>query len=178
MSKQRTPQLIGLAGGRGAGKDTVAGLLVTHHGFHQHAFADALRDFLYATDEAWALSLDIHGYDYSKRQVGGFRKRIDQVGQAARDWISTDVWVDALAGRVRHSFHTGHSVVVSDVRYQNEADVIRDMGGIVLGIDRPHHNPADEQEAWDVFLNADDYLMNHEGIDSLADQLAKYVSDV
>jgi hypothetical protein len=36
--------LIGLAGYAGAGKDTVADLLVAHRGFRKLAFADALRD--------------------------------------------------------------------------------------------------------------------------------------
>lgn len=37
------PNIIGLSGPAGCGKDTVADLLVTHAGFHKISFADALR---------------------------------------------------------------------------------------------------------------------------------------
>lgn len=176
VSNQRTPQLIGLAGGPGAGKDTAAGLLVTRYGFHQHAFADALRDFVYATDDAWRLAFDLHGYEQAKWEVEGFRDRLIEVGEAARQWIDPEIWVEALAGRIRHSFHYGYSVVVSDVRYSNESDVIRDIGGIVIAVDRPGHLPESDNAEF-VFANADEYVMNHGSIAELWESLDALISD-
>lgn len=171
MSKHRTPQLIGLAGGPGAGKDTVAGLLVSHYGFHQHAFADSLRDFVYATDDAWRMAFDLHGYEVAKWEVEGFRQRLVDVGEAARDWISPDVWLNAGITRAVNDLSAGTSVVISDVRYPNEADAIRSFkGGFVIGIDRPGHGPESDH-AREVLFNADEYLFNDGSVAHLWNQL-------
>ena len=170
VSKQRTPQLIGLAGGPGAGKDTAAGLLVTHYGFQQHSFADPLRDFVYATDPGWALAFDTHGYEYAKWNVEGFRQRLVDVGEAARHYISPSVWLNACLNRCVPVLADGKSVVISDVRYPNEADAIRFEGGIVVAVDRPGH-PPESPEAWDVLFNADEYLFNDGSVGDLWGQL-------
>jgi hypothetical protein len=170
VSKQRTPQLIGLAGGPGAGKDTAAGLLVTHYGFHQHAFADSLRDFVYATDPGWRMAFDLHGYEVAKWEVEGFRQRLVDVGEAARTWINPKVWIDALEHRVDKSLLDGHSVVISDVRYPNEAQEIKDWGGLIVAIDRQGVVPETDH-AREVFFNADEYLMNHGSTGYLLSQI-------
>ncbi len=42
-NRKGNPVIVGLYGNRGVGKDTVADILVRHHGFTKVAFADALR---------------------------------------------------------------------------------------------------------------------------------------
>lgn len=158
MSKQ--PALIGLSGGPGAGKDTAAGLLALHHGFIPTAFADSLRDFLYVTDPGWHMACDLYGYDAAKEVVAGFRDRMVEVGKAARDNINPRVWIDAAEAKIVGIHDGGHPAVVSDVRYHNEAAMIREHGGVIVGVDRPDHSP-ETQESSSVFLCADEYVMNH-----------------
>lgn len=175
MSKQ--PALIGLCGGPGAGKDTAAGLLALHHGFHPVAFADALRDFLYVTDPGWAMALDAYGYDAAKEIVTGFRARMVEVGNAAREHVSPHVWTSAADEKITDLLNDGTSVVVSDVRYHNEAGLIRDIGGVVVGVDRPGH-PPEMKEASSVFLSADEYVMNHGSVQDLWAELEALVDFV
>lgn len=176
MSKQATPNLIGLAGGPGAGKTTAADLLAMHHDFLSYAFADALRDFTYATDPAWRMAFDLVGYDEAKAKVEGFRERLIENGEAARNYISPNVWVDALEERIVPLINDGYSVVISDVRYPNEADLVRDWGGIVVGIDRP--GTKLEGHAFPVMMSADEYILNDGTLVDLWDQLDSIVENL
>lgn len=167
-----------MVGGPGAGKDTAAGLLSMHHNFMPHAFADALRDFVYAIDPGWAMACDTIGYDLAKTRVEGFRGRLVEVGNAARQSIGPDVWIDALDERVGPHLAAECKVVVSDVRYLNEAEFIREYGGAVVGIDRPGHAP-ETPESNEVFLAADEYVCNDGSITALwaeLDALVDYLN--
>jgi hypothetical protein len=116
------------------------------------------------------MAFDLHGYERAKWEVEGFRQRLVDVGEAARDYIGPAVWVNALLNRVVPRLADGTSVVVSDVRYPNEADALRFEGGIVVAVDRPGH-PPETPEAWDVLFNADEYLFNDGSVADLWGQL-------
>lgn len=141
MSKHHP--LIGLVGPAGAGKDTVAKLLITHHEFVQVAFADSLREFVRATNPVWALTEQALGYEHAKRNTIGFRETLIQVGEAARALIHPDVWISAME-RTATSLREAHPVVVSDVRHQNEAAWVRAQGGVMAAVYRPGTEPEDE----------------------------------
>jgi hypothetical protein len=54
-----------------------------------------------------------------------------------RDMIGKDFWVNVWKRHVE-SYHGAVPVVADDVRFQNEADAIRSLGGIVVRIVRPN----------------------------------------
>ncbi len=132
--------LIGLVGRKQSGKDTAARAL-TERGYTRVAFADALKQAAYRTDPyvmvsnaPYRLSLvvDRLGWDTAK-QIPDVRGLLQRMGDAMRKAVSEDVWVDAaLDGAVRHDL-----TVITDVRYPNEYDAIRDTGGIIVKIVRP-----------------------------------------
>lgn len=153
--------LVGLVGPAGAGKDTVAGLLVAHHGFAQVAFADKLRAFVRAIDPAWAIAEKcLGGYEPAKRNVPGFRERLIEIGDAARDHISSEVWVDALEEDVDR-LRTTRSVVISDVRRTNEAEAIWDWRGSLIAVQRPGIKPESRMMA--EVIDAADYVVHNDG---------------
>jgi hypothetical protein len=139
--------LIGLAGFAGAGKSTVAELLVREHGFQERAFADPLKTGLAAffglsreqthgalkeqTDERWGVSPR-----YLLQQLGTELLR-DRLLEAAPDLAPAlgggTLWVASF----RHWYEAkkGANVVVSDVRFQDEVDAIRALGGVVVLVD-------------------------------------------
>lgn len=138
------PQLIGLAGAAGAGKDEVGQALVAK-GWKRRAFADKVRDFLYAMNppvpheegvEAYSLAVevDMFGWDEVKKYPG-VRELLQRCGtEAGRHILGPDVWVSAL---FQDEAGWDAPVVITDVRFPNEAQAIKDRGGLVVEVRRP-----------------------------------------
>ncbi len=135
--------LIGLHSRAHGGKDTVAAHLVEKHGFVQVAFADAVYRGLCAIfgvhDEQILRS---HTYKESSMQwFGGRSPRylLQTLGtEWGRDMVAKDLWIRIAEREIdRHRATNCRGVVVSDVRFDNEADFIRDAGGRIWLIVRP-----------------------------------------
>lgn len=124
-------KLFGVAGPAGAGKDTVGDWLVKHRGFHKHAFASILKAGLAAmgmpepADRA-AKELPIDGFSFSWRDAA--QKLGTEWGRA----LDPDLWVKVARLRFMREMAQGHSIVVTDVRFENEADMIRAAGGTII----------------------------------------------
>lgn len=147
--------VIGLAGYARVGKDTAAAHLVDAHGFVRVGFADPLKDLAYelnptveGTMEGVVVELrsivQHFGWDRGKTLFPEVRDYLVTLGAGARKIIGPEVWTTALRHRVEALGDV--DVVVSDVRYPNEAQLVRDLGGIVWGITRPNVGPANEEE--------------------------------
>lgn len=144
-----TDFLIGLSGYARSGKDEAAQALVAG-GWHQAAFADKLRDFLLALDpvlpsprggQPVRLSRIVNhrGWEYAKTYYPETRILLQRAGtEAGRSILGEDVWVNALF----HDHSTTPALVITDVRFPNEAQAIIDRGGRVLRIERPGCGPA------------------------------------
>lgn len=125
--------IIGLAGYAQSGKDTVAKALVNHHGFVRMAFADSLRDFVYkanpmvdnlAGEPKFVQEyVDTVGWDKAK-QHPQVRRILQTTGLAAREQFGVDFWVSQVLKHVQPT----DKVVITDVRFLNEADSIKACG--------------------------------------------------
>jgi hypothetical protein len=133
--------ILGLAGLARSGKDAAAGHLVAHHGYRRLAFADAIRDACYLLDPMVHVHgrymrlghlVDVVGWDRAKAEPD-VRRLLQRMGtEVGRELWGEDVWVDrALAGVA-----AGDRVVVTDVRFPNEAAAVRALGGLVVRINR------------------------------------------
>lgn len=153
-----TPSLIGLHGFAGSGKDTVADILHDIRGYESFAFADNVREALYTLDpligpQTTVRSLvDDIGWDRAKRhRLYGpeVRRLMQYLGtEVARVMCGPDVWTHALATDLAYVGHLRDGriapdslVVVSDVRFDNEAHWVRDHGGVVWHVQRPGVEP-------------------------------------
>ena len=54
-------------------------------------------------------------------------------------------------------------VVVTDVRYADEAEWIRGSGGLVIGIERPGYGPANDEEADSFSKFSPDIVISNTG---------------
>lgn len=136
--------LVGLNGVAGSGKDTAAEVLA-EFGFVRYAFADKLREVLYAlnpivrTDSFEYRRLDglvdELGWELAKRTCRDVRELLQRMGtEAGRQTIGPDVWVDAL---FEAALSAGHErIVITDCRFPNEAKGITSRGGAVWRIER------------------------------------------
>lgn len=147
--------LIGLCGFATSGKSATADILTEIAGFEQHGFADALREMALAIDPVidhydgqtihYAEYLREHGYKRAKQhpEVRRFLQRLGT--DAVRSVFSANAWVDVLHRQIGPWLHMGKRIVLSDVRFLNEAEyVTRDHGkhGKLWRIERPGVGPA------------------------------------
>jgi hypothetical protein len=131
--------LIGLTGYARTGKDTLASILVEKYGYRRIAFADTIRSFLYEVNPMVGCSpsgylqdlVDLVGWDKAKEEPQ-VRRLLQDLGVAARKLINEDVWItSALADLDPHE-----KVVIADVRFENEAAMIRLLGGQLWRVKR------------------------------------------
>jgi len=151
--------LIGLAGCKDSGKDTAASFLV-EKGYIRMAFADQLKRAVAAlfdikVEEVDELK-DLESLGYAahvKIATAGmqltmtWREFLQRFGtEMCREVFGTDFWVDQWESQFATLAKTAalatlHDVVVSDVRFNNEAERISHLGGFVVQIKRPGHEP-------------------------------------
>ncbi len=137
--------IIGLSGYAQTGKDTVAQHLVEHYGFTRIAFADPIREALYALDpfitDIQELShmrlqwlVDKLGWEFLKQDSPQVRTMLQRLGtEVARDQWGENFWVDLAMKKA-----TGiANVVITDVRFPNEYDAIIANGGEVWRVEKP-----------------------------------------
>lgn len=152
-------QIVGLSGFARAGKDEAAKVLVEEYGFTQVAFADKLREFLYAMNplasdqNGWVTVQDVidkYGWDGYKETMYGseIRRLLQRLGtEAGRQTMWDTIWIDAAFVGLPEAA----KIVVSDARFFNEFDAIRARGGEVWRINRegvgPANSHASEMEA-------------------------------
>jgi hypothetical protein len=166
--------MIGLSGWARSGKDTVANYLVEKHGFVRVSFADQMRTALYNLDPTIDLmgyrislrtAVDLTGWENLKAQSADVRGLMQRMGtEVGRNLWGEDFWVEAAMNLVSPDTN----IVVSDVRYPNEADAIRRRGGQVWRITRDGVGPANNHDS-ETSLNTysfDQYIANNESIEA------------
>lgn len=160
--------LIGLVGYKGSGKSTVAKYLVHNFGYTRIPFASPLKDML----RVLGLT-DDHLYGDLKEEPCDMllgvtpRHAMQTLGtEWGRLCIHKDIWIDAWKRQVG-SCLSGY-VVCDDVRFPNEADIIREMGGRVVRIDRGETiSDQHESERHIRDIRVSETLYNHGSLEDL-----------
>lgn len=156
--------VIGLSGAMRSGKDTAATTLL-EQGFVRVSFADKLRAFMYALDpliptgagpQRLAKLVDVHGWEACKNTYPEVRALLQRCGtDAGRKVLHENVWVDAVARTL-----PDEPIVVTDVRFPNEADALRAAGGVIVRVTRPGFTPGADAHPSETAMNG--YLFDYE----------------
>jgi len=182
--------IIGLSGYKRSGKDLVAAYLVKEHGFERKAFADPLKRSVAALfnipfsdvdrfkiDQTVDVTLAIHvhsgEYEAPPFSQMSFRELLQRYGtEAHREIFGMDFWLEytlPLGG-----YYPGRAIVVSDVRFENEANRIKELGGFVWFIDRPSVFPGADLHASETFDFDEDLVVVNDGtIEELYEEVEK-----
>lgn len=173
--------IIGISGYARVGKDEVAKVLVEEFDFIRVAFADKLRECLYALNPTitWDYS---YGLYYTAKSVSTIQKVVDEFGwdglkktgwgKAARELLQrfgTEVGRDILGGNIWveaafRSTDEDKNYVFTDCRFSNEATAIQNLSyGVVWRVSRPGVGPINDhvseigldQWAFDAMINND-----------------------
>lgn len=130
-------KLIGITGLARSGKDSFGNILVSKHGFKRTAFANALKTAVaYIANEDTTLYFDDETKElYTEALDTTRRMALQKVGSAVRLALGPDTWVR----RVIRAWEAQGCppTVITDVRYENEAEAIRSRGGIIVRVVRP-----------------------------------------
>jgi hypothetical protein len=142
-------KLIGLTGLPRSGKSTVGEYLKTHHDYFQIAFADPLK-------EAAAILLDrtedeMNGINFDREATltdWNFSTRwfLQKFGtECLRNQIHQDFWVIHMRKRIASliGMRADDKIVITDCRFDNEAAMIRELGGNVIEIRRDGTSGSD-----------------------------------
>lgn len=173
---QRT--IIGFCGKRRAGKDTAAQCLSSSLNF---AFAYPLK---YAT---------MMLFNLSQEQVFGDKKEIvdERYGKTPRQllqWLGTDIirehfGKDHFVNKMKESIlNEEGNIVITDVRFDNEAELIKSLNGIIIEITNPNlvhdevHSSHESESG--ISRHLIDYVINNDGtIEELHTEVLKVVDD-
>lgn len=173
--------LIGFTGPMRAGKTTAAMHLVISRGFIRCSFAQPVRRecaMMLATldgesypriEEEMRASATKEKYRGLMQWYGVFRRQQDP-----------DHWVRLLRRRLDIMLSRDYSICIDDVRFENEAEMIHELGGKVVLIDSNAAPTSDHESERDWQTMTVDYtLFNenciealHQDIDEMMDDLA------
>lgn len=159
--------IIGLGFKARAGKDTVAAHLVNNYSFVQESFAYPLKEYI---------GRQICGFN-DKQLYGAWketpdpewgmtpRQMLQLIGtDALRKVVHDDFWIIPMKRKLKEHIRKEQHVVISDVRFVNEINMIRSLGGVVVKVDRENPDKISNEkhsselelenyDAWDFVIN-------------------------
>lgn len=135
--------LIGFSGKKGSGKSFFADYLVNNKLFIKLSFASPLKEI---TKILFNLS-DEDVKDPIKKEL--INPKFNASPRELMQWLGTDImreefnkkfnysgsiWIDNVKDKVKTLLDNNKDVVIDDVRFQNEVDMIHSLGGIVINL--------------------------------------------
>lgn len=139
--------ILGVTGFIGSGKDTIADYLCTFHGFKRLSFAASLKDAI-SNIFGWDREL-LEGTTKTSRE---WREKVDpwwseKLGreitprwvlqfwgtEVCRNGFHQDIWVASVENKLRTA---KDNIVITDCRFINEVEAIKNAGGITCRVER------------------------------------------
>lgn len=193
--------LIGISGKRGVGKDLLASFLAKKYGFVNVPFASTLKEEVRKT---FGLTFDhtdgrlkesptnyesfYRGTKWTPREImisyGQFFRKFDPL------W-----WVKRTFKRIQdiqtfHQYGDAARISISDVRFKNEADYIKEQGGFLVRLERkPELNiykeliedlseiDLDNYDKFDLRLSAEENILPDD-LKNFADDVMGYIGAI
>jgi hypothetical protein len=169
-------QIIGITGKKFSGKDTTGEYLIDKYNYKRFAFADVIKDICKTifgfddeqlhgnkketVDEYWDTTprelLQFIGTDLFRNQIGTVLPKIGE-----------NIWVEVLKKKIidRLKNNPDEKIVVTDVRFQNELQMIKDLGGCIVRINRTSEINISNENSSNVHISEsfiDDFAVDYD----------------
>lgn len=140
-------KIIGITGRKFCGKDTLGNFFVENKGYQKIAYADALKDAVKAI------------FDFDDEQLNGSKKEVvdefwNKTPRQVLQFVGTDlfrnhtqelmpnvgkdIWCQVVKRKILNKLNCNPNAkfVITDARFQNEVDVVKQLGGTVIKLNR------------------------------------------
>jgi hypothetical protein len=182
------PLIIGLAGKKGSGKDTVANHWVSEGGFISMSFARPMK-----ASAAAALGCTVEQLEAAKNDPNAkITFTAPRIGRAVSGWgqpvvsqitvreylqlfgteahrdipeFGVSVWTDMMVANIQAEVkRSGHKLfVIPDARFENEQRTIKAMGGYIIVVNRPGTDQEDAHASEVVEHGVTDFYIENAG---------------
>jgi hypothetical protein len=154
-------KLIGVSGFARSGKDTFCERASALLRFHNEkcttfSFARALKEELY---DLLIKNTGISPFTEDPQAKEIIRPLLVTYGTEVRRKINPDCWIESIQSGVNYYLNKGYYVFISDVRFLNEAEWVKENEGYLFNITRSNIKPAnkDEETQFNLLKNLIDY---------------------
>jgi len=174
--------IIGITGRKFNGKDTIADHLIVEYGFVGMSFADPLKDmcaiaFGFTEEQLYGNEKEVldENWGTTPRKILQFvgtelfRNRMSEIIPN----IGNEFWCKVMD--IKLAKDKGRLIVIPDVRFQNEAELIKKHGGIVIKVIRDMPNQTDAHESEQLTGIVKDHIVYNNGT---KDELFKQINDI
>jgi len=182
--------IIGLHGSKRAGKDTAYKFIQSMYPHAQRlAFADKIKESLAALfgvsireintlkEERGVFKIESQSFEHSYT----WRSFAQRYGtEAHRDIFGEDFWVDMILPKEASAIPQGELWIITDVRFHNEAERIKSLGGHIICVNRPDLQYNDlhisEERLPDEFFS---YIIdNNSSLDQFKERVLEVVNQL
>jgi hypothetical protein len=162
-----------------SGKSEFARILRFDHDYHVVKFADPIKDMLRGLLKSMGLRQAevermVEG-NLKEQVIPGFetvtpRQLMQSLGTGwGREAVETEIWVNVARRKIERLLSIGDNVVVDDVRFLNELQLIKDLGGTTIRLVRNNARKAGENRHEGLLCNEyfDIQLLNDGDVEEL-----------
>ena len=169
------PMLIGISGKAGAGKDTLGKYLCDEYRCLHYYFAKPLKEgakvmFALTDDQIANKEVPIEPWGISPRKI--WQLLGTEVGRG----IDPAIWIKNAEMFIKSV--PGRTVVITDVRFDNEATFIRNRGGAVINIIRDKEDIYESRHSSEGGLSEDNIdltIKNNGTIADMCNEVTYYI---
>ena len=169
------PMLIGISGKAGVGKDTLGKYLCDEYRCVHYYFAKPLKEgakimFALTDDQIANKEVPIEPWGISPRKI--WQLLGTEVGRGIDPaiWIkNAEIFIKSVPGR---------TVVITDVRFDNEAIFIRNRGGVIINIVREQQDIIENRHSSEGGLRSDNIdltIHNNGSIEDMCNEVTDMI---
>lgn len=194
--------IIGIAGFKSSGKDTIAEYLINEYGFKRLSFASAVKDILSIMfswprdklegltkeDREWREMVD--PWWSKKLQMPELTPRFVMQYIATdlfRNHFNQDIWINIVEKQLEENKYT--NIVITDCRFQNEINMIKNIGGKIIQVHRnvpewfyKYRSGEDRHEIYLIHRSETEWIRCHRDYDidndNTMEELHKKIKDI